>query len=666
MLRLTPQFALRSAALSACAAALVSLSGCAGFSGTASPSSHTASVVNGALHGGQQAIEGAHVYLYAASTSGYGNAATSMLTVGGAGTTTDGNGNAYVTTDATGAFSYGGSYTCTSGTQVYLLALGGNPGLAAGTNNTAIALSAALGDCANLTSSTYTFIDEATTVGMAYALNSFMGDSTHLGTRASNVAGMKAAFATVNNLVNSTTGNALATTPMGNGTAPQQYINTLANIISACVNQATASTTPCTQLFSYATPTSSIVPTDTLGALINIAAFPAAQTANLYGLSTAVAPFQPSLSTQPNDFALGITYTASVPVTNPTNVVIDASGNIWMANCQSCTNPTLPDSLVEYGPDGSYLQSYTGSSTPGTQVLHGIKGIAIDASSNSIYTINQGITGGASPGIGDDQLVKMSLSTGAVQAGFPVDFDQATYGVDTFVGIALDNSGELWATSLNAGAVVEITPNGNLINGSPFFVGGTSGVATDNTGNIWFAGTGGSNIIEFDTNGDFINNYAPFGLNQPVGMAINGSNELWTVNGGNSSLSKVESFNGANGSGSPYTALSLNTASVTAIDGTNQVLIPNCRVGCGAGSTMPDNLLRLAQAGTADTGGSGANYGAQIPGFSGVSGAAIDAAGNVWVANSVSGTVTEVVGFASPTIQPLALASSTATLGQLP
>ncbi len=667
MPRFTLQFALQSAALSACAAALVLVSGCSGFSGTALPSTHAAPLFNGSLHGGQQAIQDAHVYLYAASNGGYGNAATSMLVPGAAGTTTDTNGNAYVTTDAYGGFSYGGTYSCTPGTQVYLLALGGNPGLAQGTQNTAIALSAALGDCNNLTTSTFTFIDEVTTVAMAYALNPFMGDATHLGTRSSNIAGLNAAFATANNLANTTTGVALATTPGGNGTVPQQYINTLANIISACVNQASASATPCTQLFAYSTPTSAVVPTDTLGALVNIAAFPAAQTANLYGLSAAVAPFQPSLSVQPNDFALGITYTPAVAVNNPGNVVIDASGNIWMANCQSCLSPTAPDSLVEYAPDGTFLHSYTGSSTPGTRVLHGIKGIAINANSTYIYTVNQGVTGGASPGVGDDQVIKMSMSTGAVQAGFPLDFDQATYGVDTFNGITVDNSGEIWATATNTGAVIEATPSGNLINGSPFFFGGTTGVATDNIGNIWFAGTGGNNIIQFDTNGNFLQNFTPFGLNQPLGMAINGSNELWTVNAGNQSLSKVEYFNGSNGSGSPYTALGINTASVTAIDGMNQVLIPNCRVSCsGSGSTLPDNLLRLSQAGVPDTGGSGASYGAQLPSFSGLGGAAIDASGNVWVSNSVTGTVTQVIGFAAPTIQPLAAASASGTLGQLP
>ena len=116
---------------------------------------------------------------------------------------------------------------------------------------------------------------------------------------------------------------------------------------------------------------------------------------------------------------------------------------------------------------------------------------------------------------------------------------------------------------------------------------------SDNIGNIWFAGTNGNNILQFDTNGDFLQNFTPQGLNQPLGIAINGSNEIWTINNGNNSLSKIEFFNGSNGSGSPYTNLGLNQAVVTAIDGANQLLIPNCRVGCpGSGSTAPDGVIR--------------------------------------------------------------------------
>jgi hypothetical protein len=122
-----------------------------------------------------------------------------------------------------------------------------------------------------------------------------------------------------------------------------------------------------------------------------------------------------------------------------------------------------------------------------------------------------------------------------------------------------------------------------------------------------------------------------------------------------------------NASGSPYVSIGLYQAAIVAIDGANQLLIPNSRLSCpGLSATQPDNLLRLSPSGAPDTGGSGSNNGAQIPSFSGVGGVAIDASGNVWVSNSVSGNLIEVIGFAAPTVQPLAAASAAGTLGQLP
>jgi hypothetical protein len=659
-------FVLRSAALGACAVAIVCLSGCAVTSEKASQSSMRTSIPRGSVHGGHQAIVGAHIFVYAAnSTGGYGSASTSLIQPG-VGTANDPSLGNYVTTGIGGGFSYAGTVTCpTPTTQVYLVAIGGNSSNnQSAPANSAIALMASLGNCSNITPSTTTNINEVTTAAMAFALQNFTIDPSHIGAPASNTAGLRAAFATVANLADSASGGALSATPTGTGVAPQTTLNTLGNIVAACVSSSSSTSAACSSLFSHASTTAG-TPSTVFGTLLNIAAFPASQVANLYSDALQASPFQPALATQPNDFSLGITFSpTAITAIQPSAVVIDAAGNIWMANCQSCQTPTSPDSLLEFSSTGTLLHSYTGSASPGTQVLHGIKGIAIDATGTNIYTVNQGISGAATPGPGDDQIIKMDTTTGTVQAGFPIDFSQGTYGVDTFNGIVVDNSGELWATAVNTGAVIEATPGGNLINGSPFFVGGTTGVAADNVGNIWFAGTGGNNILEFDTNGDFLQNFTPPGLNQPLGIAINGSNEIWTINHGSNSLSKIEFFNGSNGGESPYANLGLDQAAVTAIDGANQVVIPNCGVSCGG--TQPGSLLRISQSGEPNTGGPSTNSGVQISTFNGPSGAAIDASGNVWVSNNAGGTLTQVVGFAAPTIQPLAAASSNGTIGQLP
>ena len=82
--------------------------------------------IQGAVHGGQAPVTGAHIYLYAAGTGGYGTNATSLISSTAPNAFEDGDGNYYVVTDGNGNFALGGDYTCTEGTQVYMVAVGGN------------------------------------------------------------------------------------------------------------------------------------------------------------------------------------------------------------------------------------------------------------------------------------------------------------------------------------------------------------------------------------------------------------------------------------------------------------------------------------------------------------------------------------------------------------
>ena len=71
----------------ACLLALV-LTGCT-LNTTAAPTAEAGAAISGIVHGGQNPIIGAHVYLFAANagvftpnTNGYGNASVSLLTAG--------------------------------------------------------------------------------------------------------------------------------------------------------------------------------------------------------------------------------------------------------------------------------------------------------------------------------------------------------------------------------------------------------------------------------------------------------------------------------------------------------------------------------------------------------------------------------------------------------
>jgi len=268
--------------------------------------------LSGRVHGGQQPVSGSQVYLYAVSTTETAGPATSLLMSPG-----------YVVSDASGNFSITGDYTCPAGAYVYLLALGGNPGLAAGTNNPDLALAAGLGACSSLSASTTVTINEVTTVAMAYSLAGYATSETNIGADTSVSNPLPVAFANNSALVNLTTGSAMATTPNG-GIVPQATINSLANAIAACVNS-DGTGSACANLMSYSQASAGGGPIDTFQAILNIAQNPGFDVVAILGLAGTSPPFQPSLSSSPADLTLPIQYPPSLSI-SPASATISQIG----------------------------------------------------------------------------------------------------------------------------------------------------------------------------------------------------------------------------------------------------------------------------------------------------------------------------------------------------
>jgi hypothetical protein len=264
---------LRTVLAVAISAAAVFISGCSNmYSPGMDTTPTTGAAIQGKVHGGQSAISGSTVGLFVAGSTGYGSAGASLLTTP-------------VTSAADGTFSITGDYTCpTPSSLVYITATGGDPGV--GSSNSAIVLAALLGACGNLNSSTFITINEVTTAATATALGQFFtttfgGSSTDsIGTSATNSIGLTNAFATANNLVSTATGAAVTSATLngtGTGTGlaitatPESAkLNTIANVLAACVNSDGGSSSPCqTTLFPDVTPTGGTQATDTLQAAVS-------------------------------------------------------------------------------------------------------------------------------------------------------------------------------------------------------------------------------------------------------------------------------------------------------------------------------------------------------------------------------------------------------------
>src|SRR5579871_4462367 len=182
----------------------------------------------GSVHGGQQPVSGATIQLYAVGSNGDGSAATPLI-------------SQPVTSDANGNFSISGSYSCpTAASLVYIVASGGNPGLAPGTNNTALNMMTALGRCDSLSSLGFVVINELTTVAAVSALSPFMTSPANVGSSSADASSLANAFTLASVFVNPSTGSAPGLNVPAGTIVPVAKINTLADIMAVCVNSAGA------------------------------------------------------------------------------------------------------------------------------------------------------------------------------------------------------------------------------------------------------------------------------------------------------------------------------------------------------------------------------------------------------------------------------------------
>jgi len=645
----------------------VLLSGCA-LKTSAPPDSASGIPLSGRVHGGQQPVFGAHVYLFAAGTTGYGAASTSLLTSGTVGSDSLGQ---YVTTDANGSFTITGDYTCISGTQLYVLATQGNPGLPGNQTNPNLALMAAVGQCpaaGDLQATVpFIFVNEVTTIGSVYALSGFMTDLAHVSSSGTPLAraGIAQAFATVNSLVNIAMGTALAVTPAGNGTVPQAEINSLANALASCVNSTGASSPPCTTLFTNA-QSGGTVPTDTVTAALYIAQNPGANVSNLASIPLPTSPFQPSLSSVPNDFTIALNFTGG-GLSQPLSIAIDGTGNVWTA---SSLNSTINQFNGSTGAAISPSAGYTGGGLAFTV------GVAIDPFGNtwaSSYTID----GGGS----FDALAKFN------SAGVPLSPSTGydlPHGTNT-LGIAIDGSGNIWpATSGNTSLFKVDGSTGSILSPPTGYTGGglnqPIAIAIDNSGNVWAANNGSNSVTLLNgSTGDAISpstGYIGGGLNQPNSIAIDSSGNIWVSNSAHINqfgqllqAGSVSELNGSTGApispSSGYTGGGSLTPLAIAVDGIGNIWVLNSRgaPGCNPPSNLNcATLARLNGTGAVISGPIGYTSNSLF----GTMALAIDGAGNIWIQNSSTASLTEFVGVAAPVVTPLAAAVANHSIATRP
>jgi hypothetical protein len=676
--------------------AAVALTGCANMTTTALDDTSAQSNLSGIVHGGRQPVANATVTLWAAGNRGYGSTATSLATT---------------TTDASGTFAFQPTpgYTCpamistTTSQYLYLTVSGGQP--TTGITNAQAAFLLALGSCSAVKAANPTVnIDELTTVASITALQQFFKPDTtnglgSIGTSPGNITGLANAMALVPNMVNTTTGQSFATTtasgavtgfttnPTVTITPEQSKLDTMADILAACVNTSGSNAitpTACNTLYANA---GSATPLDTLQAAYYMATTPAGvgtaascatgtavttapSICTLYGLVTSSAPYQPTLAAAPTDWTLGITYATAAAqtiastsvylMTRPETLAIDATGNVWIDNyaLNGTTLGTVGNSVFEMSPTGVPLAQVL-INAPGTTtgtLLDGSFSMAFDPTGN-LFVTNYGKSGTL------QSYVAEYTTTGST-------YVLPTKGAGDG-SIVSDGAGNIFVATVSStggGADLEYIP-ANPTSTSSFTQLQTgvidtsfSEIAVDANETVWLSSAATANGTQqfLCTVATAITCSAPVkttvgGQVSPEPLAIDSSNNVWiggysTTVGGVSEILANSTGSGFSGNGI-YPTTYVNSIEKVALDGAGNVWLASVTNSAGTVAEISNTGVLLSPSAT--TAGFSHTYGNPNK-------LAIDKSGNVWVGNAATttegpnGFITEIVGAAVPVITPVA------------
>jgi hypothetical protein len=665
------------------ASSVLFAAGCSNMLSTALSSSPVAAAksIGGKVHGGSQPVAGATVKLYYAgqTPTPISEAAT---------TTTDPTGAfAFTNSGTTGQPENGSIYSCpASNPLVYVVARGGNT-LGDGNvteSNSAAAFIGVYGLCSQLTSSNFLELNEVTTVATMLAVQQYYDPAVE-GLIADGTGAAKTAIdetpATISNLANTTTGAALTSKiiPGVNAlsgitvtaTPESSKINLMANILTSCVNNASASASNCTTLFANAVPPASAhstnhpsetftEATDVLQALDYMLTNPTsggpANLANLFALAGGTAAaFQPALAVQPSDWTVAISYSSSGNCANggalisaPSAVAIDSSGDVWIGNgqttkgnvvelsssavpklCNSFGSGATPapsavfiDSAGSAGGDSNIWSALSGSSTltrynPNTgaslsfTAVRPILTIAGDGTGDIYFTVAGAI-----------YEIPGGFANGAT-AITPVLLSSA---VTDATSLMPDANGVDWASSgtsaLQQLSGTSVTPYTATAN--------TKSVAVTGSSNVYVSAVTPGNSISYFINGGasgyLLQNGWPAtaplaGINQPAAIAVDGASNIWSANA------------------------AANTNPAFASDPTaSPTLYGVSEISLDAVPLSPDTASGAFQKPASFLNGSSN------------SGIIVDQSGNVWVVGGASANnfITEIVGAGVPIYQPYA------------
>ncbi|SNT41069.1 hypothetical protein SAMN05421770_1123 [Granulicella rosea] len=471
----------------------------------------------------------------------------------------------------------------------------------------------------------------------------------------------------------------------------------------------------CGQLFSFTVPplSGAAVPVNTMQAMLDLAKYPApalntwntactaagggttTATSCLFNLATGIGSYPNSLTAAPVDWSLAIVFpagtgkntTSTAPVctgtgtsscpglTYPAYVALDYADNVYVLNWTGST--TTQTNIVGLGFDGTPIFA---SPADTTDIL--IKTIATDTAGHVIAANND-----ANANTATDVVKVYSATTGATLATLTT-----SNGLGSMPqSIIADPLNNLYiASSLTAINIRKATYGGtsaaptyavaSLTTTAP--TGGVLQLGWDSKLDLYLE-TSTPNAYLLPNTGTFAApTYAANGITASsggvtgstgsnYGIAVASTGNAYTVtSAGLTPITKTVGSSTTIASGSPIPLPYILTSGGTtgpfdryaSMDGLNEVVTPD-----GANGTAPSGVVIYDTVNNISLGilrgcyvisrACGTTSAGQVPMYSARS-AAIDSAGDVWVASGASATLTELIGAAAPTWPGLSMALS--------
>lgn len=367
----------------------------------------------------------------------------------------------------------------------------------------------------------------------------------------------------------------------------------------------------------------------------------------------------------------------SASLANPAGVVVDGSGNVYIADSQNnrVRKVTPAGSITTVAGNGT--AGFSGDGAQATlATLANPTGVALDASGN-LYIADQQ----------NHRIRKVDLSgtittvAGSATAGFGGDGSSATAAkLNSPTEIAVDGSGNLYIADsqnnrirkvLTTGVISTVAGNGTAGFGGDGSVALTAslnnpfGVTIDGSGNLYIADAS-NHRIRMVTNGGIISTVAGDGtagyngdgatattsnLYSPGGVVVDGSGKLYIADTQNNrvrsvSISGIISTVAGNGTinyggdGGLATAASLSNPFGLAIDGSGNLYIADQQNQRIRKVSTPGSITTVAGNGTYGfSGDGGVATGASLANAAGV---AIDGSGNLYIADQGNNRVRKV------------------------